>query len=208
MTDELKDQAEMQSDNEQSEVEKTSNEDQAVIQQSEEEVSIEINGKNISLDELKKGYMRQSDYTKKTQEISNLKKQLEPSLPPDKQAIIKELKELGVVTKDDLDRQKSIQDMKMKDDLEIRSLSLTESQESALRRFAAHPENHSKSMNELWDELTGTIGGKVISKKTTIKPKSGSKTGFTAKTSEELAKLPKADYDKYWIDYAASQQAG
>lgn len=160
-------------------------------------------GKYKSPEELEKAYQEAQKLI--SQQGAKIK---EKELPPDKQAIINELKELGVVTKDDLDRQKSIQDMKMKDDLEIRSLTLTESQESALRRYAAHPENHSKSMTELWDELTGTIGGKVISKKTTIKPKSGSKTGFVKKTTEELAKLQKADYDKYWIDYAANQQAG
>ncbi|MBB2905826.1 hypothetical protein FHR76_002208 [Rhizobium sp. RAS22] len=35
-----------------------------------DETTIEVNGNNVSLKELKQGYLRQSDYTKKTQELS------------------------------------------------------------------------------------------------------------------------------------------
>jgi len=107
MTDELNDQAETQSDNEQSEVEESSVEDQVEQEQSKIEETVEIDGEKISLEELKKGYMRQKDYTKKTQEISALKKQAE--LPPDKQAILSELKNLGVMTKDEFQREQAIE---------------------------------------------------------------------------------------------------
>lgn len=39
--------------------------------------TIEIDGKQVSLDELKGGYLRQSDYTRKTQELARIKKDLE-----------------------------------------------------------------------------------------------------------------------------------
>lgn len=41
---------------------------------------IEIDGVKVSLDELKNGYMRQSDYTKKTQEISKKAREAEQAL--------------------------------------------------------------------------------------------------------------------------------
>lgn len=39
--------------------------------------TIEIDGKQVSVDELKSGYLRQSDYTRKTQELARIKKDLE-----------------------------------------------------------------------------------------------------------------------------------
>lgn len=75
--------------------------------------TIEVNGEHIPLDELKKGYMRQADYTRKTQEIAEAKRTLarrpehstggkeEPSEEVKK--AISLLKQHGVVTKDDLE---------------------------------------------------------------------------------------------------------
>lgn len=39
--------------------------------------SIDINGEQVPLDELKNGYLRQSDYTRKTQDLARVKKDLE-----------------------------------------------------------------------------------------------------------------------------------
>ena len=36
---------------------------------------IEVNGEMLTLEEVKRGYMRQSDYTKKTQELSEQRKE-------------------------------------------------------------------------------------------------------------------------------------
>lgn len=41
---------------------------------------IEINGEEFTIDELKQGYMRQSDYTKKTQEVSRRERQVEEAI--------------------------------------------------------------------------------------------------------------------------------
>lgn len=38
--------------------------------------TIEINGEQVSIDEVTKGYLRQSDYTRKTQELANQRKEL------------------------------------------------------------------------------------------------------------------------------------
>lgn len=41
---------------------------------------VEINGEQIKIDELKNGYLRQSDYTKKTQKLASEKKEAEEAL--------------------------------------------------------------------------------------------------------------------------------
>lgn len=46
----------------------------------EEPIKIEIDGQELGLDELKNGYLRQSDYTKKTQELSRQRKEAEEAL--------------------------------------------------------------------------------------------------------------------------------
>lgn len=38
-------------------------------------ITVDIDGKEVTLDELRNGYLRQSDYTKKTQELSNQRKE-------------------------------------------------------------------------------------------------------------------------------------
>lgn len=43
----------------------------------EEELLLELNGQQVTLDEVEKGYLRQSDYTKKTQELATQRKEME-----------------------------------------------------------------------------------------------------------------------------------
>ena len=45
-----------------------------------EPTKIEIDGVELTIDELKNGYLRQSDYTKKTQEVSNQRKESEEAI--------------------------------------------------------------------------------------------------------------------------------
>lgn len=55
-----------------------SEQDTAPVVNSESKTeTIEIDGKQVSIDELKGGYLRQSDYTRKTQELARSKKELE-----------------------------------------------------------------------------------------------------------------------------------
>lgn len=46
----------------------------------EKEHKVEIDGKELTLEELKNGYLRQSDYTKKTQELSRQRKETEDAI--------------------------------------------------------------------------------------------------------------------------------
>jgi hypothetical protein len=51
-----------------------------VVGEQTKPVTVEIDGKEVSLDELKSGYLRQSDYTKKTQEAKRKEQQAEEAL--------------------------------------------------------------------------------------------------------------------------------
>lgn len=59
---------------------KTDNQLGSEKQDSEAQV-FEIDGQKLTLDELKSGYLRQSDYTKKTQELAEQRKELEKMKP-------------------------------------------------------------------------------------------------------------------------------
>jgi hypothetical protein len=79
---------------------------------------IELDGAKVSIEELTKGYLRQSDYTRKTQELAEQRKALEQTKSesePDEVKNAKEfLKSEGYVTKEDLERIKAEQADEMK----------------------------------------------------------------------------------------------
>jgi phage I-like protein len=61
-------------------VEETKTEEPAKEEVVPELIEIEIEGQKLTLDELKSGYLRQSDYTKKTQELSRQRKEAEEAI--------------------------------------------------------------------------------------------------------------------------------
>lgn len=67
---------------------------------------VEVNGEMVSVEELKKGYMRQSDYTKKTQRLAQDKSksldEIKDSNPELYDAVV-QLRSAGVATKDDIE---------------------------------------------------------------------------------------------------------
>jgi hypothetical protein len=81
--------------------------DQAQPEESgnDSETLIEVNGEELTLDELKKGYMRTADYTRKTQKLAQDKSKsledIQESNPELYQAVV-QLREAGVATKDDI----------------------------------------------------------------------------------------------------------
>ena len=91
--------------------------DQEEIDQPDEQESdlVEINGERVSLEELKKGYMRESDYRKKTQELGAMRREIEGAraarvdaggddeyTPEEKQAL-KALEKLGVAKRSEVE---------------------------------------------------------------------------------------------------------
>lgn len=67
---------------------------------------VEVDGELIPLEELKKGYMRQSDYTRKTQQLSQAKSksldELKESNPDLYEQVVQPLREAGLATKEEM----------------------------------------------------------------------------------------------------------
>lgn len=76
--------------------------------------TVEVDGESLSLEELKAGYMRQRDYTLKTKQLAYEKQKapVEPQeqLDPEVDAALQVLKKAGVVTREDLEREKWLQE--------------------------------------------------------------------------------------------------
>ncbi len=95
---------------EQPEVE--SEESESTADEETSEQPQEDSEEEIPVEELKKGYMRQSDYTKKTQELADMKREIaslksskpEPdSHSPEEREVMNKLKALGVATQPDVE---------------------------------------------------------------------------------------------------------
>lgn len=158
-------------------------------------------GKYKSAEDLEKAYEEAQKLI--SQQGAKIKEFEAPALPQEKQAILDELKSLGVVTQADLQKQNAVLTQKQKDDAEIKSLGLNPAQESLLREYASSKNNLTKSMTECWNEITGATGGTVVKRTTTIKPKKGSVESFKPMNPRDIARLSKEDEAKYWRDYAA-----
>ena len=165
-----------------------------------------ILGKFKSQSDLEKAYVDlERDYHTKNAQLKEYEK---PKYSSEEQRILDELTALGVATKADLSQWEASQTIKAADDAQIKALKLTEKQESSLRKFASHKDNIYKSMIDCWNELSDSMGtsGTVVSRKTTIKPRSGNKNTVSQDLSQsEIARLPEAEYNKYWADYAANK---
>lgn len=71
---------------------------------------LEINWEQISVEEAVKGYLRQSDYTKKTQELAKQREELEKvkktEAPSEDEAVNAYLKSQGYLTKEDIEKER------------------------------------------------------------------------------------------------------
>ena len=165
-----------------------------------------ILGKFKSQSDLEKAYVDlERDYHTKNAQLKEYEK---PKYSSEEQRILDELTALGVATKADLSQWEASQTIKAADDAQIKALKLTDKQENSLRKFASHKDNIYKSMIDCWNELSDSMGtsGTVVSRKTTIKPRSGNKNTVSQDLSQsEIARLPEAEYNKYWADYAANK---
>lgn len=55
-------------------------EEQPTEVEEDKPITVEIDGKEVTIDELKNGYLRQSDYTRKSQEVSRKRKEVEEAV--------------------------------------------------------------------------------------------------------------------------------
>lgn len=78
------------------------------IEQPQDTQVFEVNGKTVTIEELQKGYMRQSDYTRKTQELAQQRTQIQEPVGSVNEEVdeatqaIKFIKENGFLTEQDL----------------------------------------------------------------------------------------------------------
>jgi hypothetical protein len=168
----------------------------------ESEPTVEINGEEIPISELKQGYMRQSDYTRKTQELANLRKTNAP-----KQELTDEQKQIQEFIKSNNLMTTAQFNQIQADNNDIASLKgrgMTAKQEQILRSLSKSTGTTSTgvpfyqaSMTEIYDDVfDNSEKPKVISKKVVgVKPKSGDRV--TGKlTREMIANMSQEEYMK------------
>lgn len=98
-----------------------------------------IDGEELTLEELKSWYLRQSDYTKKTQELSDKRKELEgmksEEMTQDEKKMLERIKEKWFVSKDDLEKTT----FQQQQELELRDIIANapqlKQQEQAIRKI-------------------------------------------------------------------------
>jgi len=129
--------------------------------------TIEVNGEQVPIDELKAGYMRNSDYTRKTQELSKQRKELESEKTryvrntTDSQIEISDevaqaaevLRGAGFLTKEDLEieRQRQADERKLQELIDANP-DLA-SKEEAIRAIG-------KTDNRAWEDIVSAYGFK------------------------------------------------
>lgn len=92
----------------------------------------EVNGEELTVEELKQGYMRQSDYTRKTQALKEQERLIarqgsqsessDTTVDPDDEAVVNELKKRGFVTKEELQKLELTQKALMEDEKALNKL--------------------------------------------------------------------------------------
>lgn len=144
--------------------------------------TFEINGEKVSKEELIKGYMRQSDYSRKTAELSALKDQAfdvirrkeaerEQEVDPKTAEIKKQISEMGFMSADEFDRKLAQMQMRAKLETEREQVqkstgvSDTVVEAAQFIRAKRRAEGREESLDSIVRELTGT-SEKVVKRKT------------------------------------------
>ena len=174
-------------------------------EESEEEETVEIDGEELSLEELKKGYMRQKDYTRKTQEFAALKKTEAPrKLSVDEEKIQTFIRDNNLLTKAEL--QQLLSD---NEDLSsLKTLGITKQQEGVIRSLSRSTGTSSSgvpyvqaTMREIYEDVYGPSGKTtttppVRKKVVGVTPKAGAKATGSKLTREAISGMSQAEYQK------------
>jgi len=186
---------------------------------------IEIDGEEVSLEELKKGYLRQSDYTRKTQEVADQRKQLEDfknlyndtqqkkEMSPEEKQVFDFIEKYGLVTKDSLEKKMSITQAKALDQQEFNSWKAGSGADSKIASAVyelgkAFPK---KGYAEIYSEyFTGAKPKKVVSRKVVgVKGKGTTTKSQSGYTRERIAELAKSgEYAKHRDRIMAAMKRG
>lgn len=174
-------------------------------EESEEEISVEIDGEKLSLDELKAGYLRNKDYTQKTQALADMRKGLDEKpkkeLSPEEKQVMEFLNKYGIVTEEKLTQKMSLEQAKA---LDMQNFNSWKSSSSATAEKAEAVYNLGKSFPKLsYAEIDKKFFGATATKKV-VKRKvvgmkgksSGNKTASRGFTREQIATMPLDVYKK------------
>lgn len=128
----------------------------AESRESVKEETVDLDGESISLSEMKAGYMRQKDYTHKTQALAEEKRKLakpETQLDPEVEKAAQVLKSAGFVTQDDLNRER----LRQADELHLQKLLESnpdlKAHEKKLRAIGL-------TTNQAWEDIIQEYGFK------------------------------------------------
>jgi len=168
----------------------------------ESEPTVEINGEQVPISELKQGYMRQADYTRKTQELATIRKTSAPKqdMTDEEKQVQEFIKGNNLMTTAQFNQ--LIADNNALQNL--RSSGMTYQQEQVVSSLSKTtgvtssgvPYTHA-SMEEIYQDVyKNSEQPKVVSKKVVgVKPKSGVKGGDKL-TREAIAGMSVEEYTK------------
>jgi hypothetical protein len=174
--------------------ESTSEEGKDTPEQSGEEIIEEVempDGTKLAIDELKKGYMRMADYTRKTQEISKLKEQVyvpqkqDDGYSDDEKAALATLDKLGVARKGELEqtvRRIMAQQAMMTDRQRVQQDAGLDDDSMDIAQFISFKKGIplSEAARNLMDS------GKKVIKRKVLSPSSDVTTSASSKKSNEI----------------------
>jgi hypothetical protein len=187
--------------------ESTSEEDQPEEESDEEEKpdTFEIDGEELSLEDLKQGYMRNKDYTQKTQALADMKKGLDEKpkkeLSPEEKQVMEFLSKYGIVTEEALTKKMSLEQAKLTD---MQNFNAWKSGSSATADKAEAVYNLGKSFPKMsYPEIEKKFFGDSVTRKV-VKRKvvgmkgkgSGKKAASGGFTREQIAKMSPEVYAK------------
>jgi len=168
----------------------------------ESEPTVEINGEEIPISELKQGYMRQSDYTRKTQELANLRKTNAPAqeLSEEQKQIQEFIKSNNLMTTAQFNQLQADNNELM----QLKTSGMSSAQEKVVKSLSRSTGNISAgipytqaTISEIYEDVYGQQDKpKVVSKKVVgVKPKSGERSSGKL-TREAIANMSQEEYEK------------
>jgi len=172
----------------------------------EEDQKFQVGDKEITLDEMKLGYMRNSDYTQKTQELAAIKKDLDKKpavdLSPEEKQVQEFLNKYGVVTKAELQQQLKLEQARVSDQQNFGNWKSGakpsgERAEAVFNLGKAFPKMSYSDIDKKYFG-TATTQKKVVKRKVVgMKGKgSGNKVAGDGFTREQIARMSIDDYKK------------
>lgn len=197
------------SDEEEQSAEESVDEDQPDDEQVTNMVTLP-NGEQVDVEELKRGYMRQQDYTRKTQMLKQMPREVEqePQMSEEDLEAIKMLKKYGVVTREELEQQRAVQNLEMEYDSWVKSASVTPEQAAIAKLVKQNfPDG---SFDRILELMLGGAQKKVVAKKAVgVSAKRSNPDKVRPKiTREWIAKLSPAEYTKHKEAIRAAQSRG